>query len=435
MRKFQGQCDDSTLTDRGQQGARQVGQALQGLSFDAAYSSPLQRAQHTAEIILETLADTQPIPSLQTTPLLKEVNLVEWEGLTFSEVEQTFPEQYQLWRDHPHKLMMQQETAEGPRVFSPLVDLFEQARQFWADMLPNHAGQTVLVVAHSGKNRALIATALGLTLEHFVQLDQSNCGISVLNFPEGWGKPAQLESMNLTRHLGEPIPKLRKNQGGLRMLLVRHGETDWNRDKRFQGQIDVPLNETGRAQATAAADYLKDVPMTRAVTSPMLRPKQTAEAIVAYHAGLTLEDNDGLKEISHGLWEGKLEPEIEVEYAAELAAWKVTPELVQMPEGENLNDVWTRSAAAWDAIAQSTPLVTLENGVPTVLVVAHDAVNKAILCHIMGWGPDQFWRFKQGNGAVSVIDYPNGPGSRPVLRAMNITTGDSVLDKTAAGAL
>jgi probable phosphoglycerate mutase len=70
-------------------------------------------------------------------------------------------------------------------------------------------------------------------------------------------------------------------------------------------------------------------------------------------------------------------------------------------------------------------------------VVAHDATNKVLLCHILGLAPDHFWNFRQGNGAVSVIDYPQGPAGLPVLQAMNITThlGGGILDNTAAGAL
>jgi probable phosphoglycerate mutase len=106
-----------------------------------------------------------------------------------------------------------------------------------------------------------------------------------------------------------------------------------------------------------------------------------------------------------------------------------------MPEGENLQQVWARSTAAWEAIVASTPLGTADRPT-TVLVVAHDAVNKAILCHVVGQSPAQFWTFKQGNGAVSVIDYPQGKSGRAILQAMNITTHlGGVLDKTAAGAL
>ncbi|MBD0336271.1 MAG: histidine phosphatase family protein, partial [Cyanobacteria bacterium Co-bin13] len=111
-----------------------------------------------------------------------------------------------------------------------------------------------------------------------------------------------------------------------------------------------------------------------------------------------------------------------------------SPETVQMPAGENLQQVWDRAIAAWNQI------VAAHSGFETpqtVLVVAHDAINKAILCHVAGLGPKAFWSFKQGNGAVSVIDYPNGIDSAPVLSAANITThlSGSIFDKTAAGAL
>ncbi|MBD3881647.1 histidine phosphatase family protein [Phormidium tenue FACHB-886] len=427
QRRVQGHYDQSNLTETGQAGAAQVGEALQELSFAAAYGSPLQRARETAEIILSQLG--QP-PKLQLTDDLKEINLYEWEGLGFDEVESRFPEGFLYWRDRPHELKMKD--ANGVE-FYPVIELYEQARRFWQSVLPQHSNETILVVAHSGINRCLIGTALGLDETHYTSLHQSNCGISVLNFAGELGEPVQLESMNLTGHLGQPLPSTKKNKG-IRLLLVRHGETDWNRQKRFQGQIDVPLNEMGKVQAGQAAEFLKAVQIDRALTSPMLRPKETAEAILQYHPDLMLEQVPDLAEISHGLWEGKLEAEIEQAYPGLLRQWQQAPETVQMPEGENLQQVWDRATAAWDAIVASTP--PGDGQVITVLVVAHDAVNKAILCHVVGQTPVHFWTFKQGNGAVSVIDYPQGAAGKPILQAMNITTHlGSVLDKTAAGAL
>jgi probable phosphoglycerate mutase len=70
------------------------------------------------------------------------------------------------------------------------------------------------------------------------------------------------------------------------------------------------------------------------------------------------------------------------------------------------------------------------------IVVAHDAINKVILADLLGLSPANFWNIKQGNGGVSVIDYPHGPDSQPVLQSINLTTHlGGVLDKTAAGAL
>jgi phosphoserine phosphatase len=413
-------------------GATQVGKALRDLRFDVAYSSPLQRAQQTMGLILAELAVR---PELHLTPDLREISLPLWEGLTFQEVEDNYPELYRCWRDRPHELVMPIDTPEGTQDFYPVIALYEQAQRFWQTILPQHLGQTILVVAHSGINRCLISAAMNLGVKGYKALHQSNCGISILNFAGDFGEPVQLESINLTAHLGEALPKMSKGQKGPRFLLVRHGETEWNRQKRFQGQIDVPLNENGKTQSAQAAEFLKGVPIDRAVSSPLLRPKETAEIILQHHPQVTLDFDPNLAEISHGLWEGKLESEIEAEFPGELQRWQRTPEKVQMPEGENLEQVWQRAIAAWENLLAITPATT-DGHVTTVLVAAHDAVNKAILCYLAGQTPEKFWTFKQGNGAVSVIDYPDGSSGRSVIQAMNITTHQGgILDQTAAGAL
>jgi phosphoserine phosphatase len=418
----------SILTAKGRAQAESAGLALTDLSFTAAYGSPLVRARQTAEIILA--ASTNP-PPLQLHEGLYEINLPEWEGLTFEQVKAQFPDAYYKWRDAPHEMSM------GDRY--PVHDLLAQAQTLWREILPQHQGETILLVGHSGINRALISTALGLHPSDYHHLQQSNCAISVLNFTESrdreLGFNAQLESLNLTSHLstltGSALPSTRKGHLGPRILLVRHGETDWNRQQRFQGQIDVPLNSQGQDQARCVAEFLRSVPIHQAFSSPMLRPKETAEKILSYHPDLTLKTIDALQEISHGLWEGKFEPEIETDFPGELLRWQQTPESVQMPEGENLQQVWQRVAPAWQQIVENTPPGE------TALVVAHDAVNKAVLCQIFNLAPDSFWLFKQGNGGVSVIDYHNGGDRAPCLQAMNITTHLSgcVLDTTAAGAL
>jgi probable phosphoglycerate mutase len=426
------------LAEAGLIGASKVGHILRDLKFDAIYSSPLQRAKQTAEIILSSWdQDALPPKGLQFSDNLKEINLMLWEGMPFDEVAATFPDQYAVWRDRPEALCMEYDTPQGTVKFFPVRELYEQATQFWQEILPRHAGETILLVAHSGINRALICTAVGLGSEYYKAFEQTNCSISVLNFSGELGQPVQLESVNLTAHLGENLPKFRGGKG-VRLLLVRHGETDWNREKRFQGQIDVPLNPQGREQSRRAAIFLQTVKLDRAVSSPMLRPQETAEIILQMHAGIELELYDELREINHGEWEGKLEAEIEAVYSDLLQQWQRSPETVQMPNGENLNQIWERAISCWHGIVASAASNLIQSDqISTVLVVAHDAINKAILCHLAGLGPEHFWTFKQGNGAVSVIDYPNGADGRPTIQALNITShlSDSILDRTAAGAL
>jgi probable phosphoglycerate mutase len=410
--------------------AQQVGQTLRNLNLDACYSSPLKRAAHTAELILANLPEATR-PNRQPTEKLLEIDLPEWEGMLRDEVKSQFAEAYHLWSTQPAQLEMQRSGPDGPISFFPVRSLYDQAEEFWQTTLPQHSGQTILVVAHNGIIRALVSTALGLAAENYKILRQSNCGITVLNFAGAYGDPVQLESMNLTAHVGEPIPD-RHATGGVRLLLVRHGETEWNRLTRFQGQIDVPLNDNGLAQAAKVTNFLKDIKLDFAVASPLLRPKQTAEAILKHHGSIPFQLEPDLKEISHGLWEGKLEHEIAAEYGQLLREWKTKPEVVQMPEGENLQQVWDRSVASWNRILDQAP------GGSVGLVVAHDAVNKAILCHVMGLQPKDFWAVKQGNCAVTVVDYPEKLNASPVLQALNITTHLSdgeIFDRTAAGAL
>jgi probable phosphoglycerate mutase len=432
LKMIQGRCDESVLTEKGCEDAHKVGTALSSLNFDAVYSSPLQRAKKTAEVILSYLPGS---PELVTPSNLMEIDLPLWEKLHKSEVKEKFAEDYRCWKERPHELCMVIPTTEGTREHFPVLALYEQAQQFWQEILPRHQGGTILIVAHNGINRCLLTSALGIPPAHYHSIQQSNCGINVLNFAGGWGELVQLESLNQTSHLGNPLPTPREGNQGLRLLLVRHGETEWNRVSRFQGGIDVPLNDNGRQQAQMASEFLKDIQIDFAISSPMLRPKETAEIILKSHPSVNLELQEALKEINHGLWEGKLESEIKQEYADLLHQWQTAPETVQMPEGENLQQVWDRAVACWNAIIESVELSDSE--LKTGLVVAHDAINKVILCHVLGLSPASIWCIKQGNGAVTVIDYPHGLEKAPILQAMNITThlSGGVLDKTAAGAL
>jgi probable phosphoglycerate mutase len=346
--------------------------------------------------------------------------------MLFTEVAAQFPAEYRLWHEEPHRLVL---TVDG-REHRPIPALYAQAAEFWQAVLPKHDGQTILVVAHNGINRALISTALGIPQAYYQSIQQSNCAISVLNFSQGWGSPVQLESLNQVAHLGQPLPPNKEN--GARFLIIRHGETDWNRAGRFQGQIDVPLNDYGRIQAAQARDFLSTVPIDFAFTSPMLRPQETAEIILQSHPHVTLQTNADLQEIGHGLWEGKLESEIAADYGRELENWRTNPETVQMPEGENLQDVWQRASQAWRDILSKVGDVN-----QTGIVVAHDATNKVLLCQLMGLKIEDFWKIKQGNGAVTVVSYPRGVSARPLIQSLNLTShlSGGILDKTATGAL
>jgi broad specificity phosphatase PhoE len=427
--RIQGRDDLSTLTAGGEDQARSTGAALRELHLDAAYTSPLRRAADTAATLLA--AHGQGLAAAASDDLL-EIDLEPWSGLLRGELKHLHPEQERLWREAPERLTLERRQGGS---YQPLGELMEQAARLKATLLAEHApgldgaDRTVLVVGHNAILRCLLLTLLGLPASGFRRLRVDNCSVSVLNISRNpsSGISVQLESLNGTAHLGDPLPA---RGTGARLVLVRHGETDWNRQGRFQGQIDIPLNAGGRAQAEATGRYLAPVGFDRAYSSGMARPRQTAEAILASHPAVPLTTSQGLVEIGHGLWEGRLEGEIAEGWPQLLADWKRAPETVQMPGGETIHDVWRRALASWNGIVRS-----LDNG-ETALVVAHDAVNKAILAGLLGLTPADIWMIKQGNGGVTVVDYPHGPAAGPVVSAMNLTSHlGGVLDRTAAGAL
>jgi probable phosphoglycerate mutase len=422
--RIQGRDDLSSLTEEGELQARRTGEALQELGFQAVYSSPLQRARVTAETLLA--CHGSPLAPIFDDDLL-EVDLGPWSGLLRSEVRALDPEQERRWREAPDTMELRR--TDGS-TYRPVPELMEQAARFADRLLARHAdGDSVLVVAHNAILRCLVLHLLGLPASAFLRLRLDNASISVLNLARGEGgsPQVQLESLNGTAHLGVALPA---GGAGCRLLLVRHGETDWNREGRFQGQIDIPLNARGLAQAEAARAFLAPIPVQRAYSSDMARPLRTAEVILASHPGVPLTTTRGLREIGHGLWEGRLESEIAAGWPQLLADWKRTPQTVQMPEGETIGEVWDRSLAAWNRIVAGL------GAQETALVVAHDAVNKTILCALLGLSPADIWTVKQGNGGVTVVDYPRGTAAPPVVASLNLTAHlGGVLDRTAAGAL
>nr|WP_255599751.1 histidine phosphatase family protein [Synechococcus sp. MU1643] len=424
-RRIQGRDDLSNLSEEGHEQARALGRSLQDVSIQAIYSSPLQRAAATTASLLEAKGRQTPGPVFDDG--LLEVDLEPWSGQTIDELTQGSTEAYKIWKQRPMELELQRRDGSS---YKPLPELMEQARDFISNLLERHPAKgndTVLVVAHNAILRCLMMVLLGEPDQGFRRLRVDNTSLSIFNLRPGENGPqVQIECLNSTTHL-QPLPERGKNA---RLILVRHGETDWNKAGRFQGQIDIPLNENGRHQAAAARDFLKDIPIDRAWSSTLSRPTETAQIILEAHPDVPLTQIDGLVEIGHGLWEGKLESEIREGWSELLDTWKRAPETVQMPEGETIQDVWARSVRSWGEIAGEL------KPEETVLVVAHDAVNKTILCDLLGLTPADIWAVKQGNGGVTVVDIAADPGQPAVVTCLNLTSHfGSVIDRTAAGAL
>lgn len=193
---YQGSSDESVLTETGRREARITGEFLSKITFDSVYISPLKRAQETAKEILDVI--NVPKQAVFITDKLRENDLPHWEGLSFRYVQENFPAAYQIWKQLPHLFWIH---LDGETQFYPALSLYERVQEFWQEILPSNVGKTLLIIAHGGTNRALISTALGISPAFYHNFKQSNCGISVVNFANGYLGSGQLEVMNLNHHL------------------------------------------------------------------------------------------------------------------------------------------------------------------------------------------------------------------------------------------
>jgi phosphoserine phosphatase len=193
--------------------------------------------------------------------------------------------------------------------------------------------------------------------------------------------------------------------------LVRHGETTWNVEGRYQGQIDTPLSERGWEQGKKVAQALSAIRIDAIYATPLSRALETANLCASYHR-LDVKIEERLIEINHGEWEGLLSHEVGERWGAELQLWRTKVIGVQMPGGENIDEVRDRSMVALNHIVQL-------HQDQTVLIVAHDAVNKAILCSVLETDLSHFWQIKQDNCCMNVIEYIEGV---PRVAMMNNTS-------------
>ncbi len=365
--RYQGSCDASVLTGKGKKSAYLTGLALNHLAIDAIYTSPLQRTQQTAKEILRALGtENNSQPSLFTNAKLQELAMHQWEGLTFSEVKQQFPQDYHCWKHTPHQFQMT--TSARETTFSkgnlavatsttqecfPVIDLYQKAQQFWQEILPHHLGRTILVVSHGGTNRALISTAVGLAPSSFHALQQCNCGISMLEFTSLHSPSAPLESLNLSTHLGKTLPKLKEGRQGLRLLLL----------STENGHLSVikPL-----------VQFLQDIKIDFSVSGEPEGMRCAARHSQATTAGV----------LQHH------------------------PATVQLEVSRNdFPQVWQQALAARSQY---------NSDLTTGLVVARPEVLKRLITQFLGNN-----NLSLDPGAISVIHYP-GANQTPVLQALNI---------------
>lgn len=197
----------------------------------------------------------------------------------------------------------------------------------------------------------------------------------------------------------------------MRMILVRHGESEWNRIHRYQGQLDAALSELGQRQAAALAERLRSATLAAIYTSPLQRAAYTADAIAQAHPTVPVRRDDALLEIHHGDWQGKYANEVQAEFAAGLQEWRRTPTRSQMPGagGESFSNILKRTLDFKERMLA-------EHAGETILVSTHDVVLKILLADALSMPMDRINSIWITNASISTIDYS---GEFPFLLSLS----------------
>lgn len=191
------------------------------------------------------------------------------------------------------------------------------------------------------------------------------------------------------------------NDRSTRFILVRHGQTEWNRVERFRGRADVPLNATGLDQAAATGRRIAAAWQPAAVySSPLSRAIQTADAVVS-HFNQEVQVLPGLIDIDYGQWQGLTPDEASSRWPKLVDAWNNAPHTAHIPDGETLADVHARGLAAVRELAN-------RHEGQTIVLVSHTVMNRAILLAVLGLGNDRFWRLRQDPCAINVFEVDRG---------------------------
>ena len=186
----------------------------------------------------------------------------------------------------------------------------------------------------------------------------------------------------------------------IKLFIVRHGATIWNKETRYQGQTDVPLSEEGQMQAERIAHRFENQDIKAVYSSPLKRAYDTALTIAHPHQ-LQVQTLEGMLEIGFGEWEGKQYTHVRDQYSEDLRRWISNPLMNSIPGGEPLLELQQRVQTALDII-----LSDQDDG--NVVLVAHSGSIRMLFCILLKMDLSGFWRIMQFNGAVNLVEFRNG---------------------------
>ena len=192
----------------------------------------------------------------------------------------------------------------------------------------------------------------------------------------------------------------------MRLFLVRHGETLWNRESRIMGQSDIELTEKGRRQAERLGEALKDEKMDAIYSSSLTRTKQTAGEIARFH-GLEVVADDGLMEIDAGEVDGLTYEELMAKHGEFLKEWATKGASLKVPGGESIGELQERAWATVSGLAEAY-------AGRTVVAVSHSLAIQTIICTALDMSFANMRRLRMDLASISILHF-GGEGASLLL--------------------
>jgi len=192
----------------------------------------------------------------------------------------------------------------------------------------------------------------------------------------------------------------------MKIVLIRHGQTLWNKEEIFRGRSDIPLDDVGIKQAKAITKRLSSFGIKAVYSSPLKRALETAQ-IIAKRFNLKVKVDDDLIDFDFGEWQGLDLKDVQGQFPETYQKWLKEPHLANIPNGENLGSVRSRVNKALNRI--------LKEQQDDVAVVSHRVINKLLILAALSLDNSYFWQIKQDVGAISILDYKDGKLSLSLL--------------------
>ena len=357
---YQGELPGTDLTKRGTGQAKDVGTWLKTQNVDVIYCSPLARTIQTAEVIAKKTGAKVVVDDR-----LREVEFGEWEGKNVDFSDLTFVKERRA-----HKL----ETGKPESIYhfdgmENWVSVGERINNFIEEILPRHRSEHIVVVTHADP---MVNMEQFFTGEDPVKLSHRPYPEKAVPKIYFWDHDKQ-QQLDLHKDTVDDIVWMgAKTDASVELTLIRHGETDWNKERRIQGHIDQSLNETGIQQAHDTAKKLNGKDFDLIISSDLKRSKETAE-ILSKELGISYKQQwPELRERNPGDWDGMQIDDIMSKAPATKGYRGCNFHHLTGPNGESLSEFLQRVQGACERILKEYPG-------KRVMVVSHGGTTRAFL--------------------------------------------------------